>query len=69
MPPGYLLEEGGAESVESPLTRRVSFTLHSELQRKFKALSGAPRRRQRRAARRVPTVALTRAWRQATENT
>jgi hypothetical protein len=44
LPPGYQLEVG-AESVESPLTRRVSITLHSELQRKFKALSGASRHR------------------------
>jgi len=56
-------------SLESPLTRRVSFTLHSELQRKFKALSGAPLRRRPARLGGAHLVALTRAWRQATAST
>ena len=44
LPPGFVVEDGPL-SGESVLTRRVSFTLHSELQRKFKSISGALRTR------------------------
>ena len=59
LPPGFEVAE--PISGEKQLTRRVSFTLHSELQRKFKAISGALRtsqagaRQAERAAWAVPT--------------